>query len=119
MNLLSTALQIASIVVSILLIILILLQVKGGALGSLLGGDVGGFGVGSEFSWQGVGAYRFAFAQSRGITWSGMLGYRALYADYSKGSGDTLYQYDMLQHGPIAGISAQMICICTSRSGTK
>jgi preprotein translocase subunit SecG len=42
MNLLSGALQVASIVVSVLLIILILLQVRGGALGSLLGGDAGG-----------------------------------------------------------------------------
>ncbi|MFN8371737.1 MAG: preprotein translocase subunit SecG [Anaerolineae bacterium] len=42
MNLLGSALQIASIVVSVLLIILILLQVRGGALGSLLGGDAGG-----------------------------------------------------------------------------
>jgi hypothetical protein len=72
-----------------------------------LSGDVGGFGVGSEFSWQAIGAYRFTFARAYGATWSGMLGYRALYADYSKGSGDTLYQYDMLQHGPIAGISAR------------
>jgi hypothetical protein len=72
-----------------------------------LSGDVGGFGVGSEFSWQAVGAYRFQMGHAWGATWSGMLGYRALYADYSKGSGDTLYQYDMLQHGPIAGISAR------------
>ena len=70
-------------------------------------GAVGGFGVGSEFSWQAVGAYRFAIAKAYGADWSGMLGYRALYADYSKGSGDTLYQFDMLQHGPIVGISAR------------
>ncbi|MGE3989834.1 hypothetical protein [Pseudorhodoplanes sp.] len=72
-----------------------------------LSGDVGGFGVGSEFSWQAVGAYRFHIGQAWGAAWSGMLGYRALYADYSKGSGDTLYQFDMLQHGPIAGLSAR------------
>ena len=72
-----------------------------------LSGDVGGFGVGSEFSWQAIGAYRFQFAQSHGVTWSGMLGYRALYVDYTKGSGDTLYGFDMLQHGPIVGVSAR------------
>jgi hypothetical protein len=72
-----------------------------------LSGDVGGFGAGSEFSWQAIGAYRFALAQAYGATWSGLLGYRALYVDYSKGAGDTLYQFDMLQHGPIAGISAR------------
>ncbi len=73
----------------------------------LLSGDIGGFGVGSELSWQAVGAYRFAFAKGYGAVWSGMLGYRALYADYSKGSGSTLYQFDMLQHGPVVGISAR------------
>jgi hypothetical protein len=72
-----------------------------------LSGDVGGFGVGSEFSWQAVGAYRFHIGQAWGATWSGMLGYRALYVDYEKGAGDTLYQFDMLQHGPIAGMSAR------------
>ncbi len=72
-----------------------------------LSGDIGGFGVGSQFSWQAVGAYRFAFAKAYGAEWSGMLGYRALYVDYSKGAGDTLYAFDMLQHGPIVGISAR------------
>ena len=72
-----------------------------------LSGDVGGFGASSEFSWQAVGAYRFAFAKAYGAEWSGMIGYRALYVDYSKGSGDTLYQFDMLQHGPIVGVSAR------------
>jgi hypothetical protein len=72
-----------------------------------LSGDVGGFGVGSDFSWQAIGAYRLTFAQAYGASWSGMLGYRALYTDYSKGSGDTLYRYNMLQHGPIVGISAR------------
>lgn len=72
-----------------------------------LSGDVGGFGAGSEFSWQAVGAYRFQFAQAHGVTWSGMLGYRALYVDYTKGAGDTLYGFDMLQHGPIMGVSAR------------
>jgi hypothetical protein len=72
-----------------------------------LSGDVGGFGVGSKFSWQAVGAYRWTFAKTQSAIWSAMLGYRALYVDYSKGSGDTLYTYDMLQHGPIMGVSAR------------
>jgi hypothetical protein len=72
-----------------------------------LSGDAGGFGAGSEFSWQAVGAYRFQFAKTASATWSGMLGYRALYVDYTKGSGDTLYGFDILQHGPIVGVSAR------------
>lgn len=72
-----------------------------------LSGDVGGFGAGSQFSWQAVGAYRWTFARSHAVTWSGFLGYRALYVDYSKGSGEHLYAYDMLQHGPMIGVSAR------------
>jgi hypothetical protein len=37
-------------------------------------GDVGGFGVGSDFSWQGVAGYAWDFAVWNGITFSGMLG---------------------------------------------
>lgn len=72
-----------------------------------LSGDVGGFGAGSQFSWQALGAYRWTFAKTNSAIWSAMLGYRALYVDYSKGSGDTLYAFDMLQHGPVMGISAR------------
>lgn len=70
-------------------------------------GDIGGFGVGSQFSWQAIGAYRWTFAKTNSATWSAMLGYRALYVDYSKGSGDTLYTFDMLTHGPVMGLSAR------------
>lgn len=72
-----------------------------------LSGDVGGFGVGSRFSWQALGAYRWTFAKTNDVTWSAMLGYRALYVDYSEGSGSKLYEFDMLQHGPIMGVSAR------------
>jgi hypothetical protein len=72
-----------------------------------LSGDIGGFRVGSEFSWQALGAYRFQFAQAHSAAWSGMIGYRALYVDYSKGAGSALYQFDMLQHGPIVGVSGR------------
>jgi hypothetical protein len=71
----------------------------------VLSGDVGGFGVGSEFSWQVVGAFRWDFAKTSNVTWSGMIGYRALSVDYSEGAGVTRYEYDMLQHGPIFGLS--------------
>lgn len=72
-----------------------------------LRGDVGGFGVGSKFSWQAVAAYRFDFAQSNGVIYSGILGYRALYVDYAKGEGRQRYGFDMLQHGPVIGLSAR------------
>ena len=70
-------------------------------------GDVGGFGVGSKFSWQALAALNYDFYVHNGITWSGMAGYRALYVDYSKGSGLNQYEYNMTMHGPIIGLSAR------------
>lgn len=73
----------------------------------LLRGDIGGFGVGSDFSWQAIGAYGFEFGTYNGIRFSGVMGYRALYVDYVQGEGRQRYEFDMLQHGPILGISAR------------
>lgn len=72
-----------------------------------LRGDIGGFGVGSDFSWQAVGGYSFEFGTYQGITFAGVIGYRALSVDYAEGEGRRRYEFDMLQHGPILGISAR------------
>ncbi|MBZ6075745.1 hypothetical protein [Microvirga puerhi] len=72
-----------------------------------LRGDIGGFGAGSRFSWQAVGGYSFDIGTYQGITFSGVVGYRALYVDYSQGEGRRRYEFDMLTHGPIVGISAR------------
>jgi hypothetical protein len=71
----------------------------------LLRGDVGGFGAGSEFSWNVLGAYSFQIGVYYGTTVSGMLGYRALSVDFEKGSGVSRYEYDVVQHGPIIGLT--------------
>jgi hypothetical protein len=68
-------------------------------------GDVGGFGVGSDFSWQAVAGYAWDFAVWNGVTLSGVLGYKALYVDYAHGEGRSRYEFDMLQHGPLLGVS--------------
>lgn len=68
-------------------------------------GDVGGFGAGSEFSWNALAAYSWDFAVRSDVTYSGMLGYRALYVDYEQGAGRRKYEYDVLTHGPIVGLS--------------
>jgi len=73
----------------------------------VLSGDVGGFGAGSKFSWQAIAALDYEFSRSKSVTWSGMLGYKALSVDYSKGSGLTHYEYDMTMYGPIFGITAR------------
>jgi hypothetical protein len=72
-----------------------------------LRGDIGGFGVGSEFSWQAIGGYGFEFGTYQGITFSGVIGYRALSVDYVQGEGRQRYEFDMLQHGPVLGVSAR------------
>ncbi|WP_414471052.1 hypothetical protein [Microvirga sp. M2] len=73
----------------------------------LLRGDIGGFGVGSQFSWQVIGAYGFELGTYQGVTFSGVIGYRALSVDYTQGEGRQRYEFDMLQHGPLIGISAR------------
>jgi hypothetical protein len=70
-------------------------------------GDVGGFGAGSKFSWQAMGYLNWDFARTERAVWSAMVGYRALYVDFEKGAGNMLYQYDMLTHGPIMGVTAR------------
>jgi hypothetical protein len=69
--------------------------------------DVGGFDVGSQFSWNVIAAYNFNICVSNGVTYTGMLGYRALSVDYAQGSGFNKYQYDVVQHGPVMGISVK------------
>jgi hypothetical protein len=73
----------------------------------VLSGDVGGFGVGSEFSWQALALLEHEFFRSNTATWSAMLGYKALNANYSQGSDLTLYNFDMTIHGPIFGLTAR------------
>jgi hypothetical protein len=71
----------------------------------VLRADVGGFGVGSQFSWNALAAYSWEVAVRDGVTYSGLLGYRALDVDYEQGSGRNKYEYDVLQHGPVTGLS--------------
>jgi hypothetical protein len=72
----------------------------------VLRGDVGGFDAGSTFSWNVLGAYSWQFATHAGVTYSGVIGYRALAVDFEKGSGRTRYEYDAVQHGPLIGLTA-------------
>jgi len=62
-------------------------------------GDVGGFGAGSDFSWNGVITLGYRFSDH--IT--GLLGYRALYVNYKNGSGGSRYEETI--HGPVMGIA--------------
>jgi len=71
-----------------------------------LKGDVGGFGVGSKFAWQAAGGYTHDF-QFAGLNWTGMVGYRALRADYTRGEGLRRSGVDMIMHGPMTGLGVR------------
>jgi hypothetical protein len=66
-----------------------------------LRGDIGGFGVGSNLTWQLFTAVR----RQNTDTFGWYLGYRALGYDYEDGSGRNYQRYDLTQQGPLAGIS--------------
>jgi hypothetical protein len=72
-----------------------------------LSGDVGGFGVGSKFSWQVLATLNYEIHRSKTVVWSAMAGYKALSVDYSQGSGPTHYEFDMTMHGPVFGLTAR------------
>jgi len=64
-------------------------------------GDIGGFGVGSDFTWQVFPYFGWQFAQ-----WGSLqAGYRWLYMDYETGSGASRFKYDILNQGPQFGFT--------------
>ena len=67
----------------------------------LVRGDVGGFGAGSDFTWQAMATFNMELCVTNGHQIDGYLGYRALGVDYSEGA----YEYDTVQHGPVMGLT--------------
>lgn len=70
-------------------------------------GDIGGFGAGSEFTWQVLATYNWQMCILDGLAIDAYVGYRALSVDYSQGSGDTRYEYSVLQQGPVIGFTSR------------
>lgn len=66
-------------------------------------GDVGGFGAGSEFSWQAVATYGFDVKVFR-TTMRSVVGYRALSVDYSENGRYGKNGIDWVEHGPVLGV---------------
>ena len=62
-------------------------------------GLIGGFGVGSDFAWQAYPEIGYRF--SHWFELSG--GYRAMYMDYTQGSGSDEFTYKMTTYGPQLG----------------
>jgi opacity protein-like surface antigen len=69
----------------------------GGAWSAIVRGDVGGFGVGSEFSWQGMAGVRAECSDHVLVD----IGYRALGIDYE----DHELAFDAIVHGPVIGLA--------------
>ena len=66
-------------------------------------GDIGGFGVGSQFTWNASAIFGYHFSP----TISAWLGYRALGVDYESGSGSSKFKFDVIMYGPIVGLGIQ------------
>jgi hypothetical protein len=69
----------------------------------VLRGDVGGFGAGSQFTWQAIATYNWLLGVTHGIPVDGYVGFRALSADYSQGSGTSRFEFDNVIYGPVIG----------------
>lgn len=62
-------------------------------------GDVGGFGLGSDFAWQLAAVIGWQF-EMFDMDAALFVGYRALAQDYEEGS----FEWDVIAHGPILGL---------------
>lgn len=67
-----------------------------------LTGDVGGFGAGSDFSWQAVATYGFDVSLF-GTPVHTVVGYRAIGVDYSESGPFGQNGIDAVLHGPVIG----------------
>jgi hypothetical protein len=69
--------------------------------GTKLRSDIGGFGIGSDLTWNLAGLVDFKPWEHVGL----FGGYRVLYQDYSSGSGDHKFAYDATMYGPVLGLN--------------
>lgn len=65
-----------------------------------LRGDIGGFGVGSDFAWQGLASVRYQATPTIGVIGA----YRYIDMDYEDGKGNKRFLYDMAITGPALGV---------------
>lgn len=70
------------------------------------GGDVGGFGVASDFTWSATAYIAYDF-RLFGTPASILLGYRAVGWDYTTGEGSNEFTWDLIQHGALLGLSVR------------
>lgn len=66
-------------------------------------GDLGGFGAGSDFTWNAVGMLGYDFRAKVPVTVA--LGVCTLSQDYDDGSGLKYFRWDVTQYGPVFVLS--------------
>jgi hypothetical protein len=64
-------------------------------------GDIGGFGVGTDFTWQLTGIVQWQPWKNVAL----LAGYRALNQDYEEGCCVDRYKWDGILHGPVLGVN--------------
>ena len=62
-------------------------------------GDIGGFGVGSDFTWNVEAGAEFRFTRHLGV----QILFKALSLDYEEGSGASFYRYNVVSPGVVFG----------------
>lgn len=66
-------------------------------------GDIGGFGVGSDFTWHATAFARWQVSAHASV----LLGFRYLDVDYDDGAGNGRFRWDVAEGGPTAGFAWQ------------
>ena len=72
-----------------------------GRLVARLYSEIGGFGAGSDFSWQLFPVVGVRLTRSAAVEF----GYRWLDIDYATGEGNEQFGYDVLTQGPVGGFT--------------
>jgi hypothetical protein len=67
-------------------------------------GDIGGFGVASQFAWSVTAVFGYDFSMFD-MPSTFYAGYRGIGQDYSEGSGSEEFTWDVVLHGPIIGLN--------------
>lgn len=75
----------------------------GGDWSLMARGDVGGFGVGSDFSWSATAIAVYQINRNAHL----LLGYRHIDVDYEDGNGADRFKWDVWEGGPTAGFAWQ------------
>ncbi|MCC7257996.1 MAG: hypothetical protein IT486_06460 [Gammaproteobacteria bacterium] len=64
-------------------------------------GDIGGFGIGSDFTWHATAFAAWAMTEHANL----LIGYRHLDVDYDDGTGSGRFRWDVAQGGPAMGFA--------------